>query len=99
MCTQKMKKSRTVNLRNISRTHYAKRSKAGHNFRPWVEIKAFANVQELLNADKIANVLPIMPECRTFQTDPRACKGNKVMPVQRQKFRTPQFHIFSLVCS
>ena len=69
LCIQRTRKSRISNLRNISRTHYAKRSKASSNYRPWVEIKAFGNVQELLNADNIANVLPtiIDRQCKNVE--------------------------------
>ena len=69
LCIQRTRKSRTSNLRNISRTHYAKRSKASSNYRPWVEIKAFGNVQELLNVDNIANVLPtiIDRQCKSVE--------------------------------
>ena len=64
-CKQKLRKSRGKNLRTITKTHYAKRSRAGDDFRKWVEIKGFANVQDLMNVDSISDVLPLVTEAQT----------------------------------
>lgn len=60
-----MRKSGCKNLRSITKTHYAKRSRAGDNYRKWVEIKGFANVQDLMNIDNISDVLPLVLEAQT----------------------------------
>ncbi|KAH7431885.1 hypothetical protein KP509_08G071300 [Ceratopteris richardii] len=53
------KKRRTEQLmRRFTTTHYTMRKKTGDYHKKWVEIKAFANAQDLLKVDGIGDVLP-----------------------------------------
>ncbi|MCO5572316.1 hypothetical protein L7F22_026069 [Adiantum nelumboides] len=53
------KKRKTEQLmRRFTTTHYTMRKKAGDHYRRWIEIKAFANTQDILKVNNVAEVLP-----------------------------------------